>query len=1038
MNWLDGYLQDTLEGRGGIVFVTGGPGRGKTTLLEAFSRKVSEESAELLIAWGECSAFTGLGDPYLPFRQVMGMLTGDLESRWASGRISRQEAEELWEAMPVVVREVVEVGPDLIDVFASGVGMLSRVRIAVEGSTPWIERLATLTEQERSSRNGLDQRSLFDQVEVVLSEIAEKHPLLLVLDDLQWADSASINLLFHLARRLAGRRVLIVGAYRPEEIALGRRGEPHPLKLVLAELKRQYGDVWIDLGTVEDKEARSFVELYINSEPNRLSEGFQEALFLHTGGHALFTVELLRVLQERGDLFLDEDGLWVEGRELDWSVLPARVEGVIEERIGRLEDELRETLSIASVEGEDFTAQVVARVQQVGESKLIKRLSRELEKKHRLVRSRDEAKVGEHYLSLYRFTHILFQRFLYNDLSAAERRTMHGQVAMVLEELYAGETDAITVQLANHYAEAGEADKAIEHLEAAGDRARLVFANEEAIQFYERALELQKEMDYDDQAARTLMKLGLTYYTAFDFKKSRDSFDEAFDMHQRVWATRPETPEPAPHPLRRVMSEPTTFDPCICYDGISWGYISGMFSGLMEIGLGWEIIPNVVQSWEISEDGTRYLFHLRDDVYWSDGTQVTAEDFAYSLKRTLNPTTKASIGRVSLFFDIKNAMAYNKGEISEQDQVGVREIDELTLEVELEQVASYFLHMLVTLYPVPRHVVEAYGDAWTNLEHIVTNGPFQIESYKPGESMNLVRNPTYHGRFSGNLERVEFSFSERPFSIDEFELYERDSVDVAHLGEATYYASLASQKYADEFVSFPQPGTLFVGFDTSRPPFDDVDVRRALVMAVDRERLVDDALGGLMSPATGGLVPPAIPGHSPGIGLPYDPEQAQRLMANAGYPDGQGFPTVEITWVRESPSLEYLKSEWIDNLNVQLAVQTTDWKNYVSTFLNRNAHFIAVSAEYPDPDWFLRVTVRTDHPHWIDERYDRLLDEAQRTFDQGERIRLYQEADKILIEKAVTMPLAYFRVNRLCKPWVKLPARGIDPMFLQDVIIEPH
>ncbi|NIS79330.1 MAG: AAA family ATPase, partial [Anaerolineales bacterium] len=341
---LDGFLQKALDGHGGLAFVIGGPGRGKTALLEAFSRRASEEKPKLLVAWGECSAYTGMGDPYLPFRQIMGMLTGDLESRWAARRISRQEATRLWEAMLVAAREVVEVSPDLIDVFVSGRGLLSRVRTAVEGSAPWIERLASLTKGDRPSTSGLDQRNLFDQVEVVLAEIADRKPMVLVLDDLQWVDSASIDLLFHLGRRLAGRRILIVGAYRPEEIALGRGGEPHPLQTLLAELKRQYGEVWIDLGKVQDEEGRSFVESYLDSEPNQLSEGFRKSLFMHTGGHPLFTVELLRDLQERGDLILDEEGRWVEGNELDWSILPARVEGVIEERIGRLEEALRETL----------------------------------------------------------------------------------------------------------------------------------------------------------------------------------------------------------------------------------------------------------------------------------------------------------------------------------------------------------------------------------------------------------------------------------------------------------------------------------------------------------------------------------------------------------------------------------------------------------------------------------------------------------------------------------------------------------------------
>jgi len=331
--------------------------------------------------------------------------------------------------------------------------------------------------------------------------------------------------------------------------------------------------------------------------------------------------------------------------------------------------------------------------------------------------------------------------------------------------------------------------------------------------------------------------------------------------------------------------------------------------------------------------------------------------------------------------------------------------------------------------------VEAYGDAWTDPEHIVTNGAFKIESYIPWESMSLVRNPTFHGRSSGNLERVEMHLS-RGNPPEELELYENDGVDVVEIREAIYHARYT---YAEKYLSEPRQSLYYVGFDTSRPPFDDPMVRRAFAMAVDKERLAYEVLDGAMSPATGGFVPPTIHGHSPGIGLPYDPSQARQLMAQAGYPDGHGFPTLGIIWhQRLSDMLKHLKSHWNGDLNVEVAIEITDWEDVIRTYLSRNANFMGYLADYPDPDSFLRAGIGHVLARWKNDQYDQLVEEAQRTFDQGDRIRLYQEADKILIEEAAVIPIVYIQKHYLIKPWVKIPKRGYEARYIKDIILEPH
>ena len=210
---------------------------------------------------------------------------------------------------------------------------------------------------------GLEQQRIFSQVTTLLKAIAAEHPLLFIIEDLHWIDAASSGLLFHLSREIGDSPILILGTYRPEEVVLDRADERHPLAEIVSELKRQHGDIWLDLDEMATGDGRQFIDAYLDSQPNQLDEEFREALFQHTRGYALFTVELLRDMQERGDLVQAEDGTWQAAMEIDWQTLPIKVEGVIEKRIERLNREWQELLAVASVEGETFTAEVVAQVQ---------------------------------------------------------------------------------------------------------------------------------------------------------------------------------------------------------------------------------------------------------------------------------------------------------------------------------------------------------------------------------------------------------------------------------------------------------------------------------------------------------------------------------------------------------------------------------------------------------------------------------------------------------------------------------------------------
>ncbi|MBS3784263.1 MAG: AAA family ATPase, partial [Anaerolineae bacterium] len=551
---LDRFLDLALTGQGQVVFVTGEAGSGKTALVQAFARRAQEAHADLVVAGGNGNAHTGIGDPYLPFREILQLLTGDVEARWAAGTISTDHARRLWNTLPLAAEALLEHGLDLIDTFVPGAALVERAAVtrtsagtsttkaAAPSRADWLTGLAQLVERKAAipAGPGPQQGALFEQATGVLEALARHVPLVLVLDDLQWADAGSIHLLFHLGRQLPGSRILIVGAYRPEEVVLGRGGERHPLEPVVNELQREFGDITVDL----DRAAgRDFVEAFLDSESNCLGAAFRETLYRQTRGHPLFTIELLRGLQERGDLVQDREGRWVPGPQLDWETLPARVEAVIAERIGRLTEPLQAVLRAASVEGETFTAEVVARVERADEREMVTRLSGELDRSHRLVRAQTILRVDNQRLSRYRFRHILFQRYLYDSLDPVERAHLHEDIGTVLEGLYGARANDVAIQLAHHFQQAGVVEKAADYLRQAGTHAARLSANEEAIAHFNKALALLKTLPESTERDRQELRLQLALAAphqavrGYAAPETGRAYARAYDLCQRLGET---------------------------------------------------------------------------------------------------------------------------------------------------------------------------------------------------------------------------------------------------------------------------------------------------------------------------------------------------------------------------------------------------------------------------------------------------------------------------------------------------------------------
>jgi tetratricopeptide (TPR) repeat protein len=495
---LNRCLDKALSGTGQVCLISGQAGTGKTALVRAFLQQALASHPELVAAMGTCNAQTGIGDPYLPFREALTMLTDEVAAQQAAGKVSPENTNRLRTGLVRSVQVLIEVAPELVGVLVPGASLVGAVGEAVAKKTGWMDRLDELAKRKAIEAKMADvvaeQSRIFEQYTAFVRQLSAKIPLILFLDDLQWADGASLNLLFHLGRRLENSRVLILGAYRPDDVALGRGGERHPLEPVVNELTRYYGDVTVDLDAIPEETSRAFVEALLDAEPNCMGYEFREALYERTGGHALFTVELIHTMKDRGDLVLNGDGCWVEGPSLNWSTLPSRVEGVIEERIARLPQELREMLQVASVQGETFNAEIVARVQNMADREAIWQLSRELQRRHRLVSASGLIQIGRVRLSRYHFVHNLFQHYLYDSLSEAERFYLHRNIGEVLEGMFTGQTEEVAAQLAHHFERASIPEKAAAYRLQAGNRARRVSAHHEAAEHLTRGLELAADL----------------------------------------------------------------------------------------------------------------------------------------------------------------------------------------------------------------------------------------------------------------------------------------------------------------------------------------------------------------------------------------------------------------------------------------------------------------------------------------------------------------------------------------------------------------
>jgi DNA-binding SARP family transcriptional activator len=509
-------LAATGDGRGQYLLVAGEAGSGKTALMREFVIRAHSGQPKLAAYIGRCTSFTGTGDPFLPFRHLLSQILGlSAESAWLNGVHREQGAASLQRLLPILVWEC----PDLVDTLVAGSSLARQAAAIDDEADRWRSQLKRLLDRRVDDFASRNRRAeVLAQFETLVRAAARNGPILLVIDDLQWADAPSIELLFHLCRSLENAPVLICGAYRPAEVALGREWDGvrqrHPLEVVVNELRLKDGDIVIDLDQSNRERGRQFVDAVIDSEPNGLPEQFRAALYQRTEGHPLFTVELIRSLQIAGSLYQDDHGQWRVDEAADWRALSPRIDAMFAERFGRLDDAAREILKIACVEGEVFTLDVIERVQQMDRRTLLHLLGDELWRRHGIVRP-ESTHVGAMQPAQFRFEHVLFQQYLYDRLSASERALLHGDIGTQLAEVHGADDEEYAGRLAYHFVEAGLVEQAVPCLLRAGRRALRSSALEEAIAIFDRGLSLLERLPESAWRDEFEISLQLAYGNAF-------------------------------------------------------------------------------------------------------------------------------------------------------------------------------------------------------------------------------------------------------------------------------------------------------------------------------------------------------------------------------------------------------------------------------------------------------------------------------------------------------------------------------------------